>query len=152
MADPNGWVDPLGLNGCVTTVGRKTGGTGSAYNKQTGQGIYVLRDPITNEIKYVGRGDAPARGTAHKASVDKGHLVQEIVHNNNLTKAEAKFLEQSLLDKLGGAKSTNPMTNLYNQIRSYSPTNPNSPTYDTGGHSAKDAAKIRQETFDILGI
>ncbi len=82
---------------------------------------------------YVGRGDAPARGYAHENSADKGLLVQEIIHNNNLTKAEAKFLEQSLMDTYGGAKSTNPMTNLLNKIRSYSPTNPNAPVYDTAG-------------------
>ena len=51
MTDPNGWIDPPELNGCVTTVGRKAGGTESAYNNHTGQGIYVLRDPITKAIR-----------------------------------------------------------------------------------------------------
>ncbi|MEM9054252.1 MAG: hypothetical protein AAGB16_02910 [Pseudomonadota bacterium] len=34
------------------------GGTGRAYNKATGQGLYVLRDELGN-VRYVGRGDAP---------------------------------------------------------------------------------------------
>lgn len=138
VADPNGWVDPLGLAGCGNTYippsQRPAGGTGSKYDPVNGQGLYVLRDPAQgNRVVYVGRGDAPARGYAHENSADKGHLVQEIIHNNNLTKAEAKFLEQSLMDTYGGAKSTNPMTNLLNKIRSYSPTNPNAPVYDTAG-------------------
>ena len=37
---------------------------------------------------------------------------------------------------LGGAKSTNPLTNLMNKIRSYSPSNPNSGIYNIAGDSA----------------
>ncbi|RYF57668.1 MAG: hypothetical protein EOO39_35160, partial [Cytophagaceae bacterium] len=59
-----------------------------------------------------------------------------VIFNNNLTKAEAKFLEQKIMDLNGGAKSTNAVTNLLNKIRSYSPTNPNSGTYDVAGHSS----------------
>jgi len=61
---------------------------------------------------------------------------------DNLTKAEAKYLEQKLMDHLGGAKSTNPVTNLLNKIRSYSPSNPNSRTYDIAGDSSDWANKI----------
>ncbi|WP_147393159.1 RHS repeat-associated core domain-containing protein, partial [Paracoccus siganidrum] len=152
--DPNGWVDPLGLAGCYTPPGqRPRGGTGSRYDPINGQGLYVLRDPTQgNRIAYVGRGDAPARGYAHENSVDKGHLIQEIIYDNNLTKAEAKFLEQYLMDTYGGAKSTNPLTNLLNKIRSYSPTNPNASIYDTAG--LPDAYKniLLDEAMPRVGI
>lgn len=36
----------------------------------------------------------------------------------------------------GRAKSTNSLTNLLNNIRSYSPNNPNASTYDIAGHSS----------------
>ncbi|MFJ4068927.1 hypothetical protein ACIPW4_27100 [Pseudomonas sp. NPDC089996] len=58
-----------------------------------------------------------------------------MIFDNNLTKAEAKFLEQKIMDLNGGALSTNEVTNLLNRIRSYSPTNPNAPLYDVAGHS-----------------
>ncbi|MCL1124460.1 hypothetical protein [Shewanella surugensis] len=143
-------MDPLGLAEC--TASRKPGGTGANYDQVNGQGLYVLRDPMTNEIKYVGRVDAPARAVAHSASDDKGHLVQEVVHNNNLTKAEAKHLEQRLLDKLGGAKSTDPETEMLNKIRSYSPSNPNAPKYIIAGESESHANLIFSETTAKLGI
>ncbi|WP_299490925.1 RHS repeat-associated core domain-containing protein [uncultured Shewanella sp.] len=148
--NPMEWVDPLGLAKC--TASRKPGGTGANYDQVNGQGLYVLRDPMTNDIKYVGRGDAPARAVAHSASDDKGHLVQEIIHNNNLTKAEAKHLEQRLLDKLGGAKSTDPDTEMLNKIRSYSPSNPNAPKYTIAGESESHANLIFSETTTKLGI
>ncbi len=146
--NPMGWIDPLGLARCHGLPStRKAGGTGKNYDPAKGQGLYVLRDPLTNKIKYVGRGDAYARGIAHQASADKGHLVQEILARNNLTKAEAKYLEQKLMDHLGGAKSTNPATNLLNKIRSYSPSNPKAGTYDIAG----DTASLGREIFnDIL--
>lgn len=77
--------------------------------------------------------------------------MQEIVHNNNLTKAEAKYLEQKLMDHYGGAKSTNPLTNLLNRIRSYSPSNPNSGVYDVAGGHGKHAKLIFEETLSKLG-
>ena len=146
--NPIGWIDPFGLARCHGLPStRKAGGTGKNYDPAKGQGLYVLRDPLTNKIKYVGRGDAYARGIAHQASADKGHLVQEILARNNLTKAEAKYLEQKLMDHLGGAKSTNPATNLLNKIRSYSPSNPKAGTYDIAG----DTSSWGREIFnDIL--
>ena len=36
----------------------------------------------------------------------------------------------------GRAKSTNSLTNLLNNIRSYNPNNPNASTYDIAGHSS----------------
>ncbi|WP_424407527.1 RHS repeat-associated core domain-containing protein [Pasteurella sp. PK-2025] len=130
------WVDVLGLARCHGLPStRKAGGTGKTYDPINGQGLYVLRDPITNQIKYVGRGDAYARGIAHKLSTDKKHLIQDILSPNNLTKEEAKYLEQRLMDYFGGAQSTNPMTNLMNKIRSYSQANPNARYYDIAGDS-----------------
>ena len=51
------------------------------------------------------------------------------------------------MDHLGGAKSTNPATNLLNKIRSYSPSNPKAGTYDIAG----DTSSWGREIFnDIL--
>ncbi|MBF0786220.1 type IV secretion protein Rhs, partial [Muribacter muris] len=149
--NPWDWLDPLGLARCHGLPStRKAGGTGKNYDPLNGQGLYILRDPITNQIKYVGRGDAPARGIAHKQSHDKGHLVQEIIAKNNLTKAEAKYLEQRLIDHFGGAKSTNPSTNLMNKIRSYSKFNPNSGTYSVAGDSTKWGDEIFSDILNGL--
>nr|WP_238481504.1 RHS repeat-associated core domain-containing protein [Motilimonas sp. E26] len=165
VPNPTGWVDPLGLavrkgdgdccSGSDVTLGeRPTRGTGKEYDKDNGQGLYVLRDPFTDEIKYVGRGDAPTRGAAHKSSPDKSHLDQEIIYNNNLTKAEAKFLENSIMNApvLGGPLSTNQNTNLLNKNRSYSPDNPNAVKYDVAGIDAEYAKKILLETKIKLGL
>ena len=148
VGNPMDWVDMFGLARCHgLPSARKAGGTGKYYDKVNGQGLYVLRNPRTNKIEYVGRGDAPMRGVAHKNSQDKGHLVQDILFNNNLTKAEAKYLEQALIKHFGGAKSTNPMTNLFNKIRSYSPSNPKSSIYDI----AEDSSSWANEIFkDVL--
>lgn len=51
-----------------------------------------------------------------------------------------------MMDHLGGAKSTNPLTNLMNKIRSYSPSNPNSGIYDIAG----DSASWGKEIFDDI--
>jgi uncharacterized protein RhaS with RHS repeats len=132
--DPVNWADPWGLTPCKGLPStRRAGGTGKNYDAVNGQGLYVLHDG--KNILYVGRGDAPSRLAIHADTVGKSHLRQDIIFNNNLTKAEAKFLEQKIMDLNGGAMSTNPLTNLLNKIRSYSPTNPNSGTYDIAGHS-----------------
>ncbi len=129
------WVDPLGLTPCMGKPSqRSAGGTGAKYDSVNGQGLYVLAD--NGVIKYVGRGDAASRLGVHAVTDGKAHLEQYVIFNNNLTKAEAKFLEQKIMDLNGGAKSTNAVTNLLNKIRSYSPTNPNSGTYDVAGHSS----------------
>jgi len=104
------------------------GGTGAAYNKATGQGLYVLRDEADN-IRYVGRGDAPARIATHADSVDKGDLIARTLYTNNLTEAQAKGLEQRLIDEFGGASRHFPDTPLLNKINSYSSINPNAPLY-----------------------
>ena len=148
--NPTGWIDPFGLSRCLgLPSSRPGGGTGAAYNKSTGQGLYVLKDSA-GDIKYVGRGDASARGAAHQNSVDKAHLRQTILADNNLTKAEAKFLEQKLMDAHGGARSTNPLTNLQNKIRSYAPTNPNAKNYDIAGDSASWGSEILSDVSKKL--
>jgi hypothetical protein len=78
---------------------------------------------------------------------EKAGLIGRIVWNNNLTKAQAKGLEQRLIDHFGGAKSTNPLTNLLNNIRSYSPWNANSKKYR---NAASD--ELFQETLKRLGL
>ncbi|EKT4464647.1 hypothetical protein QEL93_000001, partial [Pseudomonas putida] len=134
VLDPNSWIDPVGLTPCMGKPSqRSAGGTGANYDPVRGQGLYVLTD--NGVIKYVGRGDVPARLGTHAVTPGKSHLQQHVIFDNNLTKAEAKFLEQKIMDMNGGALSTNEVTNLLNKIRSYSPANPNAPLYDVAGHS-----------------
>ncbi|MBX3625343.1 MAG: LysM peptidoglycan-binding domain-containing protein [Rhizobacter sp.] len=104
------------------------GGTGANYDKVTGQGLYVLFDEA-GALKYVGRGDAPARLAVHEASLDKGELVGRVLWTNNLSKPQAKGLEQALMDHFGGALRQNPGSPLLNQFRSYQPSNPNAQMY-----------------------
>ena len=129
------WTDPLGLTPCKGLPStRRAGGTGKHYDPVNGQGLYVLHDG--KNIIYVGRGDAPMRLNSHANTPGKSHLEQLTIFDNNLTKAEAKYLEQRIMDLNGGAKPTNSLTNLLNKIRSYSPNNPNASTYDIAGHSS----------------
>jgi hypothetical protein len=95
----------------------KPGGTGAAYNEATGQGVYVLRD-ASGEIKYVGRGDAPARLAEHrKPGSGLEDLKGEILFENNLPEAQAISLEHEMQQMLGGPKSINPSTTLRNKIQ-----------------------------------
>jgi hypothetical protein len=149
VVDPLGWVDPWGLTPCKGLPStRKAGGTGKHYDPVNGQGLYVLHDG--KNILYVGRGDAPSRLGIHANTPGKSHLRQLTVFDNNLTKAEAKYLEQRIIDLNGGAQSTNPVTNLLNKIRSYSPTNPNSSTYDIAGHSDLWGTQVLNDAESIL--
>lgn len=118
----------LEMDGVVATDAVETGGTGAAYNKATGQGLYVLRDEA-GDIRYIGRGDAPARIIAHMTTPGKSDLFGEALWDNNLLDSQAKGLEQKLMDALGGAKSQNPNSPLLNIIRSFSPSNPNASLY-----------------------
>jgi hypothetical protein len=102
------------------------GGTGAAYDELNGQGVYVLRNPTTGEIEYVGRGDAPDRLFDHAAlGSGKDDLDGEILFNNNLSAPQAQSLEQELMHVLGGPKSINPATTLRNQIQGIAESNPN---------------------------
>jgi hypothetical protein len=74
----------------------KPGGTGAAYNEATGQGVYVLRNPKTNQIEYVGRGDAPSRLLEHaKPGSGKEDLVGEILFNNNFPALKLRALRMN---------------------------------------------------------
>ena len=106
----------------------KTGGTRANYNKQTGQGLYALIDDA-GSVRYIGRGDAPVRLLKHASSKDLGGFRQVILRNNDLTKAQAKGLENYLIGRFGGAKSMNELTNLFNRIRSFARTNGNARSY-----------------------
>jgi len=88
-----------------------------------GQGIYLLRDS-NDVIRYVGRGDAPARLAAHALpGSGKEDLIGQILFNNNLTARQAISLEQDLMQLLGGAKSVNPGTGLRNTIQGLAESN-----------------------------
>lgn len=99
------------------------GGSGKSYDKASGQGLYVLRDQ--QGIRYVGRGDAPVRVAAHGRDSVKAPLKARVIWDNNLTKAQAKGLEQHLIARYGGALSSNPATKLLNVINSFRKLNPN---------------------------
>lgn len=149
MPNPVGWADSFGLTPCKGLHStRQAGGTGKHYDSANGQGLYVLHDG--KKILYVGRGDVPARLATHAETVGKSHLRQDILFNNSLTKAEAKFLEQKIMDLYGGAQSTNPVTNLLNKIRSYSPNNPNSANYDIAGHSSAWGDNILTDASSVI--
>jgi RHS protein len=55
-----------------------------------------------------------------------------------------------LINQLGGAKSQNANTSLLDQIRSYSPSNPNAGKYDIAGVSHGHADAIWQQTNDKI--
>ena len=149
--NPIGWFDPLGLKRCLRLPSlRKTGKTGAGkYDKLNGQGLYVLRDS-KGVIKYVGRGDVHARGYKHANDPAKSGLTQQIIFDNNLTKAEAKFLEQKLMGMFGGPKSAHSSTPLLNKDRSYSRTNPNAPIYDVAGDSKCWGNEVLQDALNII--
>nr|WP_276514958.1 RHS repeat-associated core domain-containing protein [Aeromonas salmonicida] len=149
VPNPVNWVDPLGLAKCKgLPSSRKAGGTGASYDSANGQGLYVLHDG--KSILYVGRGDAPSRLNIHANTTGKSNLRQLTVFDNNLTKAESKFLEQKIIDLNGGAQSTSQETNLLNKINSYSSKNPNAPIYDIAGQSSDWGDKILDDALSIL--
>ncbi|MCA9078376.1 MAG: putative Ig domain-containing protein [Planctomycetaceae bacterium] len=92
-----------------------SGGTGANYDQVMGHGVYVLVEPGTDVIRYVGRGDAPARINAH-ALPGSGleDLEPRILFNNNLPSDQAVSLEQELMHMLGGPRSVNRHTPLRN--------------------------------------
>ncbi|GFM66076.1 hypothetical protein PSCICJ_21940 [Pseudomonas cichorii] len=158
VPNPTGWVDPLGLTGeCPAATRSSTpevvdpadnahvnqgeptvplpsgiGGTGANYDKVNGQGLYVLKNEA-GDVMYVGRGDAPARIDKHAITPGKDDLIAQTLWENNLTKAQAKGLEQRIMDLYGGARRQNPDTPLLNEYRSYAPENPNAQLYRDAG-------------------
>jgi hypothetical protein len=124
------------------------GGTGAHYNEASGQGLYILRNPRTGVIEYVGRGDAPSRIAAHALpGSGKEGLVAEILWSNNLPMPQAVSLERELMHLLGGPRSLRPNTVLRNQIDSLSPSNPNHVDWE---FAADDALLI--ETLRRAGL
>ncbi|RMP40921.1 hypothetical protein ALQ24_200021 [Pseudomonas syringae pv. antirrhini] len=143
------WLDPLGLTSCNGLPSmRKPGGSGSKYDSVNGQGLYVLH--AGGKIKYVGRGDAPVRLAAHAQTPGKSNLEKLTVFPNNLSKAEAKFLEQKLIGMHGGAQSMNPLTNLLNKIRSFSTSNPNASMYKVAGDSSAWGNTILKDALTTI--
>jgi hypothetical protein len=122
------------------------GGTGANYDKVSGQGIYVLKDEA-GKVRYIGRGDVPTRLAKHKITAGKDVLKGRILWWNNLTKAQAKGLEQRLIDHYGGALRHNPDTRLLNEYRSYAPENPNAALYEA---AATD--DLFNETLRKIGL
>ena len=79
--------------------------------------VYVLKDPVTNRVEYVGRTkNYKARMNAHKNS-HRGHLEPEIVADN-LNYYEARVLEQEMMLKY---HTINTLNNINNQINGISP-------------------------------
>ena len=78
-----------------------------------------MRDPITDDIKYVGRTKNPtAREAAHKLTKGKESLVFT-PEKAGLTYEQARGGEQILFNENGG------LDNLLNRIRPISAKNPN---------------------------
>ncbi|WP_259643721.1 RHS repeat domain-containing protein, partial [Pseudomonas syringae group genomosp. 3] len=147
--NPQAWLDPLGLSSCNGLPSmRKSGGSGSKYYSVNGQGLYVLH--AGGKIKYVGRGDASVRLNVHASTPGKSSLEQLTVFDNNLSKAEAKFLEQKLIGMHGGAQSMNPLTNLLNKIRSFSTSNPNASMYKVAGDSSAWGNTILKDALSVI--
>lgn len=87
--------------------------------KNVAHSVYTLHDPITQEVKYVGRtSNLKLRKAAHKLSPDKRHLVLKEA-KSGLTYSQARGAEQILFEKYGG------FTNLLNKIKPISDANPN---------------------------
>lgn len=101
-------------------------------------------------IINVGRGDTPTRLNSHVNTPGKSLLEQLTIFDNNSTKAEAKYLEQRIMDLNGGAKSTNSLTNRLNKIRPYSPNNPKASTYDIVDDSSDWGGKVLNDALSIL--
>ena len=115
MMTANTFVPP-NVGGLST---RLPGGTGASYDRFTGQGLYVLKDS-DDVVRWVGRGDAWERIAAYARGPAKKHLVAQIVADSNLSYAEARGLEQLVMDHYGGALSQNPNTQLLSKIRGLS--------------------------------
>jgi RHS repeat-associated protein len=129
LGPPSYTFDPFGL--ALPCDAAPSKGTGTKYDKAKGQGIYVLVDE-NGIVRYVGRGDAPERVKKHAVDLEKTGLKPHIIYDNNLTKAQAKHIEQQLIATYGGKNPPPRDENkqLINKINSYSDQNPNKSTYD----------------------
>ena len=88
--------------------------------------VYCLKDPKTDKIEYVGRTSNPyARKKAHQSSLTRGHLIF-VVLENNLSKSEARGLEQYYMILHHTLNASNKQNN---QINGISLSNPMLPIY-----------------------
>jgi len=105
---------------------------GTATIKKGEHTVYTLRDPITDDIKYVGRTKNPtSREAAHKLTEGKESLVFT-PEKTGLSYEQARGAEQMLFDANGK------LENLLNKIRPISTKNPN---YDKYMNAAQDVFK-----------
>jgi hypothetical protein len=142
VANPNPSAAASQANATRTISGRPIGRTGKNYDSENGQGVYVLKDPSTGQVKYVGRGDANSRVVDHKLDPFKKDLEAQIVAPNNLTRAEARGLEQALIDRYGG-----PLDKLFNKINGINPLRT-----DSRAQSYREAGgKLIDEAVQIIG-
>lgn len=132
--------DASGALTAVTSIkNRLPGGTGKQYDKKSGRGVYVLYDE-NGTVRYVGQGDAYGRVQDHSRHPKKGELAALIVAPNNLTKAEARGLEQLLIEHYGGAKGPQ----LWNNKNGTGPRNLNRNRYLNAGRP------LFQEALQII--
>ena len=81
------------------------------YAERRNQSVYVMRDKMTDEIKYVGRTNNPQRrNQEHRRDIRKNGLEDLEVVFTGLTKKEAIVVEQSLI-------SAYALENLHNARR-----------------------------------
>lgn len=103
------------------------GEVGNKSNKNIdGYTVYALKNPITENVEYIGRTKNPdARENAHRSSPFRGHLTF-VVLDDNLSKAEARGLEQYYMilyhtlntsnkanNQINGISLSNPSLNIY---------------------------------------
>jgi hypothetical protein len=130
----------------VSSRGVLVHNAGEKYNQQLGQTVYALIN-TDGIVRYIGRGNGPARELAHAATqgrstFDFAPLMQR------LGKRQAKGLEQALMDHFGGARSQGGRQ-LQNLIRSYRESNKKRGIYKRYGDGLLAAAlKALSEFLD----
>jgi len=88
----------------------------SAQGPQTS--VYISRDPVTRQVQYVGITDEMARRTAEHLRL-KGIQIEELMAN--LSRQDARAVEQALIEIHGLSKNGG---TLMNRINSITPTDP----------------------------
>ena len=112
--------------------------------------VYVIKDRTTKEVKYVGRTTNETAREYYHTKIDSEKYTSKYLGDifypvaQGLSKAEARGLEQKLIDQYWG-----PM--LGNKINGISPNNPN---YEKYMNAAKDFLMDRAENelLDMLGL
>jgi RHS repeat-associated protein len=145
--DPAGTTptDPLSgkrAEGVAPIRSRAVGPTGKGrYDSEKRQGIYVLKD-VDGVVRYVGRGDVPVRFLKHAKSAIKRMFGRQAIANNNLNTAEARGLEELLMQHFGGPRKYGGKQ-LMNAYRGIQPGNPARNEYlDAGRPLLKEALDI----------